>query len=489
MVGSISGAVLDPAPEVVLALHACDTATDEALARAVEWDAPLVLAAPCCHHDVAAQLRKAPTPAPYAMLTRHGILRERLADTLTDALRASLHAAAGLPGRRGPVRREPAHAAQHDAARHPHGRAGRRRRGARRSTTSSWRRGASRPRLAVLLDGRRCVSCSPACSSLPFAARRLGGRGRGRHRRADLRATRRSSSPAGSRSSATCSSPPTTPATRAGCSPSTPPGDTVGTTAWSAEPTDVEALAPRGRRRGLGRRHRRQHRARATRSRGRPVPVGAARTSTPGPVVRARLPRRRPGRRVAAGRTRSPAASTSPARRSSAACSTRRPSELDPSWPQPAAGARRGPADRDRRGVLPRRPAPRGTQLRPGAGSTASPRWSRSPTSTCPSRSRARGSRSPPRATCWSARRVSTRTSCGSRCPTSVRDVVVARPPTADADRPERVGERPAGHGVARGRGAARDHRDVRAARGPGSSAGSSGSAIIVVLMRSLRRR
>ena len=54
------------------------------------WDAPLVLAAPCCHHDIAAQLRTRPTPAPYAMLTRHGILRERFADTLTDALRASL---------------------------------------------------------------------------------------------------------------------------------------------------------------------------------------------------------------------------------------------------------------------------------------------------------------------------------------------------------------------------------------------------------------
>jgi SAM-dependent methyltransferase len=94
-VGSISGAQLDPAPEVVLALHACDTATDEALARAVEWDAQLVLAAPCCHHDIAAQLRKAPTPAPYAMLTRHGILRERFADTLTDALRASLMRLAG----------------------------------------------------------------------------------------------------------------------------------------------------------------------------------------------------------------------------------------------------------------------------------------------------------------------------------------------------------------------------------------------------------
>jgi hypothetical protein len=77
-------------PDVVLALHACDTATDDALARAVEWGAPLVLAAPCCHHDIAAQLRRRSTPAPYAMLTRHGILRERLADTLTDGLRAAL---------------------------------------------------------------------------------------------------------------------------------------------------------------------------------------------------------------------------------------------------------------------------------------------------------------------------------------------------------------------------------------------------------------
>ena len=90
VVGSIGDAALDRAPEVVLALHACDTATDDALARAVEWRAPLVLAAPCCHHDIAAQLRRHPTPEPYAMLTRHGILRERFADTLTDALRASL---------------------------------------------------------------------------------------------------------------------------------------------------------------------------------------------------------------------------------------------------------------------------------------------------------------------------------------------------------------------------------------------------------------
>ena len=90
VVGSIEDAVVEPAPEVVLALHACDTATDEALARAVGWRSPVVLAAPCCHHDVAAQLRAAPTPAPYSLLTRHGILRERLADTLTDGVRAAL---------------------------------------------------------------------------------------------------------------------------------------------------------------------------------------------------------------------------------------------------------------------------------------------------------------------------------------------------------------------------------------------------------------
>ncbi|MGI8645668.1 MAG: methyltransferase [Nocardioides sp.] len=90
VVGSILDAEPDARPEVVLALHACDTATDEALARAVGWQSALVLAAPCCHHDIAAQLRRTPTPSPYAQLTGHGILRERLADTLTDGLRASL---------------------------------------------------------------------------------------------------------------------------------------------------------------------------------------------------------------------------------------------------------------------------------------------------------------------------------------------------------------------------------------------------------------
>ncbi len=77
-------------PDVVLALHACDTATDEALARAVGWRSPVVLAAPCCHHDLQAQLHEVGAPSPFGLLTRHGILGERLADVLTDAVRAAI---------------------------------------------------------------------------------------------------------------------------------------------------------------------------------------------------------------------------------------------------------------------------------------------------------------------------------------------------------------------------------------------------------------
>ncbi len=81
----------DSAPDLVLGLHACDTATDDALARAVRWQAPVILAAPCCHHDVQRQLGQGPgAPGAYAAVTRHPILRERFADVLTDTLRATI---------------------------------------------------------------------------------------------------------------------------------------------------------------------------------------------------------------------------------------------------------------------------------------------------------------------------------------------------------------------------------------------------------------
>jgi SAM-dependent methyltransferase len=88
--GTIADAVLPFEPDLVLALHACDTATDQALASAVGWSASWILAAPCCHHDIAAQLKGRPAPAPFGELTRHAIMRERFADVLTDSLRASL---------------------------------------------------------------------------------------------------------------------------------------------------------------------------------------------------------------------------------------------------------------------------------------------------------------------------------------------------------------------------------------------------------------
>lgn len=78
--------------DVVLSLHACDTATDEALERAVAWRATTILAAPCCHRDLNAQLRRGTSLGYPAgrLLTRYPILRERFADVLTDTLRAAL---------------------------------------------------------------------------------------------------------------------------------------------------------------------------------------------------------------------------------------------------------------------------------------------------------------------------------------------------------------------------------------------------------------
>jgi SAM-dependent methyltransferase len=84
-VATIASSAFGTRPDLVLSLHACDTASDEAIAAAVRWGTERLLVAPCCHHDIARQLRaRASTTA----LLRYGILRERFADALTDALRA-----------------------------------------------------------------------------------------------------------------------------------------------------------------------------------------------------------------------------------------------------------------------------------------------------------------------------------------------------------------------------------------------------------------
>jgi SAM-dependent methyltransferase len=94
-------ATLGGAPDIVLALHACDTATDEALALAIRLGAPAILSVPCCQHELAGQLAARPAAGDLSALAaspallRHGLLRGAYADLLTDALRIELLEACG----------------------------------------------------------------------------------------------------------------------------------------------------------------------------------------------------------------------------------------------------------------------------------------------------------------------------------------------------------------------------------------------------------
>lgn len=81
--------------DVVLALHACDTATDDAIARAITGGAKVLLSAPCCHHHLNAQLKPTGPAEVLRPLLRHGLLLQRSADLFTDALRAQLLRVAG----------------------------------------------------------------------------------------------------------------------------------------------------------------------------------------------------------------------------------------------------------------------------------------------------------------------------------------------------------------------------------------------------------
>ncbi|MBA3347293.1 MAG: SAM-dependent methyltransferase [Actinobacteria bacterium] len=77
--------------DLVVSLHACDTATDEALAQAVRWEAAAILAVPCCQKEAYGQIESGLLQP----LLRHGLAKERFAALATDALRAQLLELAG----------------------------------------------------------------------------------------------------------------------------------------------------------------------------------------------------------------------------------------------------------------------------------------------------------------------------------------------------------------------------------------------------------
>lgn len=86
----VTGSIEDFDPgevDILIALHACDTATDEALYKGVSSGAEMIVAAPCCHKEIRRQIKP---PDVLANILKHGTMLEREAETITDGLRAML---------------------------------------------------------------------------------------------------------------------------------------------------------------------------------------------------------------------------------------------------------------------------------------------------------------------------------------------------------------------------------------------------------------
>lgn len=89
-VGNIAEYNYKDNPDIVITLHACDTATDFALDYAVKHNCKAILSVPCCQHEINRQLNKNNVPEEFKPLLKYGIIKERFSALATDALRAEL---------------------------------------------------------------------------------------------------------------------------------------------------------------------------------------------------------------------------------------------------------------------------------------------------------------------------------------------------------------------------------------------------------------